>query len=268
MRKIIAVILMLLCVAISYGQTAKKLFKKYKAMPEVMHQEVTDSFSMEMMSGNDSLNSKLTDEERAEILKSIKKVEHLQMVHSDSLLQQLDKDFDALKGYEILMSTSKNRNAEDSAKVFREMFNDVFNPNWSFSVSGKLKGDNVKDVLMRLHVWGKIILVHIDCTIPKDLMNDALSVEGLSFGSDNDADSNMQDAISAYKNGDVLFIIGDEPHPELKTTEQAREYMIKNGINWDGESWFIGEAVKESYPDTDKSVVVKYPYKKKTQDKQ
>ena len=41
--------------------------------------------------------------------------------------------------------------------------------------------------------------------------------------------------------------------------------MKANGIRWNTESWIVGEAVKEKYPNTDKKVVIEFAEKAKEQ---
>ena len=64
------------------------------------------------------------------------------------------------------------------------------------------------------------------------------------------------------KNGNVLFVINGEEHPELHSLNEAKEYMRAHNISWN-ELWVIGAAVKEKYPNTDKKVVIEYSQKEK-----
>ena len=76
---------------------------------------------------------------------------------------------------------------------------------------------------------------------------------------DNDGEVvEMKDVLEEVKNGNVLFVINGKEYPDLHSTEEAAKYMEENDIHFNVESWVVGGAVKEKYPNTDKKVVIEF----------
>ena len=70
--------------------------------------------------------------------------------------------------------------------------------------------------------------------------------------------TDMKDVVKDAKDGNVLFVIDGKEIPELHSFEEAKEYMEKNNFHFNNESWVVGAAVKEKYPNTDRKVVIEY----------
>ena len=75
----------------------------------------------------------------------------------------------------------------------------------------------------------------------------------------------MKDVVKDAKDGNVLFVIDGKEIPELHSFEEAKEYMEKNNFHFNHESWVVGSAVKEKYPNTDKKVVIEFSRQEKKQ---
>jgi hypothetical protein len=66
----------------------------------------------------------------------------------------------------------------------------------------------------------------------------------------------MKEIVKEVEDGNALFVINGEEHPELHSLKEAREYMSNNGFHFNNESWVVDSAVKEKYPHTEKKVVI------------
>ena len=75
----------------------------------------------------------------------------------------------------------------------------------------------------------------------------------------------MKDVLEEVNKGNVLIVIEGKEYPDLQSEKEGTEYMKANGIRWNTESWIVGEAVKEKYPNTDKKVVIEFAEKAKEQ---
>jgi hypothetical protein len=77
--------------------------------------------------------------------------------------------------------------------------------------------------------------------------------------------TDMKDVVKDAKDSNVLFVIDGKEVPELRSFEEAKEYMEKNNFHFNHESWVVGGAVKEKYPNTDKKVVIEFSRQEKEQ---
>ena len=68
----------------------------------------------------------------------------------------------------------------------------------------------------------------------------------------------MKEIVKEVENGNALFVINGEEHPELHSLKEAREHMSNTGFHFNNESWVVGSAVKEKYPHTEKKVVIEW----------
>ena len=68
----------------------------------------------------------------------------------------------------------------------------------------------------------------------------------------------MDDITKDMEKGNVLFVIDGKELPELRSMKEAIEYMEKNNFHFNNESWIVGSAVKEKYPNTNKKVVIEF----------
>lgn len=260
--KQILIIAMLLMACTTQAQTAAKLIEKYRKLPNATY---TDT-SKETLKSYDENPDLITEEERAQLKKSFKKSETVQIEKCDEeLLAQIDKDLKALKGYELLFTTNKNGGSDEDANVFKQMMSDMWNPTIKLKCYGKVKGNMVSDILMRIDMWDTVALLYCDQKMDRELMVKSI-MESDGFGIEVDSDSedvDMKDALEEVKNGNVLFIIGGKEYPDLHSLEEASEYMEAHDIWWNLESWIVGGAVKEKYPNTDKAVVIEFSRKEK-----
>ena len=120
--------------------------------------------------------------------------------------------------------------------------------------------------MVRLEWLNTVALSHIDTKIDRDLMTKALMADGAvvtEFDDDDGEVVEMGDVLEEVKKGNVLIVINGKEYPDLHSTEDAAKYMEANDIHFNVESWIVGGAVKEKYPNTDKKVVIEFSEKDK-----
>lgn len=155
MKKLLLTLTMLLCVSGAFGQTAQKLIAKYKALPNAEYKENTEEVRRNIEENKNEGALGLTGKDYDFVLKHFKKSEYVELVMDDNQTRDLQKDIEALKGYELLVVQNDHKETT---------------PNYRIFVYGKVKGDNVKDLLVRCDISGKTVLQHFDCKVKKDLM--------------------------------------------------------------------------------------------------
>ena len=289
MKKIILSFIVLLSVGSAYSQTADKLMEKYKAVPGAKYENTTK----EILEGLEKEDSILSAEDIAKLKKHFKKSEQVQIQNaSEELLAQINKDIKALKGHELLFETNRNTESELAENALLQMVSDFMNPNIKMQCYGKVDGKMISDLLIRVDIWNTMALSHIDTKIDRDIWmrvlekyNDAISdnetvdnvvvndivddvvddvvVEDADHNKDDIVD--MKSVLQEVKNGNALIVINGEKHPELHSEKDATEYMRAHNIPWNYESWVVGGAVKEKYPNTDKKVVIEFSRQEKEQ---
>ena len=268
MKQLFLSIMMLLCVGSTFGQTADKLMAKWKAIDGAEYQETTAETRKSIEESREKGSAGLSKEEYDFILKNFKKVEQVQMTLDEDQMAQLADDLQALKGYEMLFMQNDNKEPEEGKNLVQNMINQTFNPNSQMRFYGRVKGNIVNDLLIRWDIWGKVVLAHFDGKMKKDLI--LKSIIGCEWGNlvDFEEDENvvdMKDVVKEVKDGNALIVIDGEEHPELHSTKEAHEYMRAHDIQFNNESWIVGGAVKEKYPNTDKKVVIEFTRKEKEQ---
>lgn len=155
MKKLLLSLTLLLCVSGAFGQTAQKLIAKYKAMPNAKYEENTEEVRKYVEENKNEGALGLTGKDYDFVLKHFMKSEYVELVMDDNQTRELQKDIEALKGYELLVVQNDHKETT---------------PNYRIFVYGKVKGDNVKDLLVRCDISGKTVLQHFDCKVKKDLM--------------------------------------------------------------------------------------------------
>ena len=258
MKKILLSLALLLCVGSSFGQTAEKLMEKYKAFPGAEYEETTKATRKSIEESKEKGTGGLSKEDYDFMLKNLKKVEQIQLTLDDDQLEQLNKDFCALKAYETLFMQNDNKEAEKGQNFIQNKINQTFNPNYQMRVYGKVKGNTVNDLLIRWDIWGEVAMAHVNGKFKKDLMLKSILSGDLVNFEEGGNSIDMKDAVKEVKDGNALFVINGEEHPELHSEKDAIEYMSTHNISWNHESWVVGGAVKEKYPNTDKKVVIEY----------
>ena len=253
------IIAMLLMACTIQAQTAAKLIEKYKAFPGAEYLNTTE----ESLKQHDS---DLTPEENAKMKKNFKKSEQVQIQNLDEeQLAQIEQDIKALKGYELLFTANKNTSYDESKNVLKNMIAEVMNPpSVKVRCYGKVKGKTVSDLLVRLEWLNTVALSHVDTKIDKALMTKALMADGALITEYDDEDGEVVDMKDILKESDnALIVINGKEYPDLHSTEDAAKYMEANDIHFNVESWIVGGAVKEKYPNTDKKVVIEFSRKEK-----
>jgi len=259
MRRTLLAILLMGAASCAMAQTAAKLIEKYKAFPGAEYLNTTE----ESLKQHDS---DLTPEENAKMKKNFKKSEQVQMQNLDEeQLAQIEQDIKALKGYELLFTANKNTSYDEDKNILRNMLAEVMNPpSVKVRCYGKVKGKTVSDLLVRLEWLNTVALSHIDTKIDRDLMTKALMADGAVVTEFDDDDGEVVDMKEILKESEnALIVINGKEYPDLHSTEDAAKYMEANDIHFNVESWIVGGAVKEKYPNTDKKVVIEFSEKDK-----
>ena len=267
MKRCIVLMAIALMVSAAFGQTVEELITKYKQMEGAQYQETPkDSLRTEMMKDDELIAQGISKEEIAFIKKNLKRVEQIALELDSTQEKELDRDIKALKDYELLFVANDNNTPEEGGNIVKQMWNNFMNPKSQLSVYGKMKKNMVVDVLLRWDIWGKVVLGHCDCKIKKETLSKAFTTpDGLiSFEQEKNV-VDMKDVLEDVKNENVLIVIGGKEFPDLHSEKEGTEYMKANGIRWNTESWIVGEAVKEKYPNTNKKVVIEFFEKEKEQ---
>ena len=155
MKKLLLTLTMLLCVSGAFGQTSDRLMKKYKAMPNAKYEENTEEVRRNIEENKKKGTFGLAEKDYDFVLKHFKKSEEVELVLDGNQKNELGRDIQALSGYEMLVVQNDHKETT---------------PNYRIFVYGKVKGDNVKDLLVRCDISGKTVLQHFDCKVKKDLM--------------------------------------------------------------------------------------------------
>ena len=195
MKQLLLSLTMLLCVGNAFGQTTAKLIEKYKAIPGAVYENTTQQ-SLKDLDKEDSI---LSVEEIAKLKKNFKKSEQVQIQNvSEELLDQINKDIKALKNYELLFETVRNAGSEtpetsgEPNKLFTKMISDFLNPSIKFQCYGKVNGNMVSDLLVRVDIWNTVALSSIDTKIDRDIWMKALEKSNLSFDSNVEYDKEQE----------------------------------------------------------------------------
>ena len=258
MKQILCIAMLLITTSLQ-AQTAAKLIEKYKAFPGAEYENTTE----ESLKQHDS---DLTAEENARMKKHFKKSEQVQMKNlNEEQLAQIEQDIKELKGYELLFTANKNTSYDEDKNILRNMLAEVMNPpSVKVRCYGKVKGKTVSDLLVRLEWLNTVALSHVDTKIDKALMTKALMADGALITEYDDEDGEVVDMKDILKESDnALIVINGKEYPDLHSTEDAAKYMEANDIHFNVESWIVGSAVKEKYPNTDKKVVIEFSRKEK-----
>ena len=183
MKRTILLMAMALMVNVAFGQTVNKLIEKYRQLPNAQYMD-TSKETLKFYDENP--DPALTEKERAQLKKNFKMSETVQLEKVDEeQLAQLEEDIKALKGYEMLFVTNKNGGSDEDANVLRQMMSEVFNPTIKLQCYGKVKGNKVSDLLMKLKAWETVVLMHIDTKVEKELVvKSIMEKEAVSFESD------------------------------------------------------------------------------------
>ncbi len=211
MKKLLLSLALLLCVGSSFGQTAEKLMEKYKAFPGAEYKEKTEEALKDIIEEGPG---DMSQEDFDFIVKNFKKSEQVQLTLDEAQKEQLDKDLRALKGYEMIFTQNDNKAPEEGKNLVQNMLNQAFSPSYQIRAYAKMKGNILTGTLLRLDMWGKVVLSYT--------------------------------------------VIGGKEHLELRSLDEAKEYMEKNSFHFNHETWVVGKRVKEKYPNTDKKVVIEY----------
>ncbi|MBO7537896.1 MAG: hypothetical protein J6T44_01280 [Prevotella sp.] len=261
MKKIILSFIVLLSVGSAYGQTAEKLMEKYKALEGAQYENTTEESRKSIEENKAGLSQK----DYAYALKHFKKSEQVQLTLDDDQKKQLGKDLQSLRGYEMLFVLNDNKGPEEGKNILQNMINQTFSPDYQFRVYGKVKGDVVNDMLIRFDMWDKVVLLHHIGKIKKDFILKGLYNDNMVQVEEDEDAVNMKDVVNEVKNGNALIVINGDEHPELRSLDEAKEYMEKKNFHFNHESWVVGSAVKEKYPNTDKKVVIEFSRQEKEQ---
>ena len=127
MKKIILSFIVLLSVGSAYSQTAEKLMEKYKAFPNAEYTDNTEESRQGLLESEAKGESGLSAEDYDFILKHFKKSEQVQLKLDEAQKAQLEKDIQALEGYEMLFTQNDNTEPEEGKSLVQSMINSMFN---------------------------------------------------------------------------------------------------------------------------------------------
>lgn len=258
MKKLLLSLALLLCVGSTFGQTPQELMAKYKAFTNAEYKDNTEESRKDLLESEAKGESGLSPEDYDFIRNNFKRSEQVQLVLDDAQKAQLDKDIKALKGYEMLFTQNDNTEPEEGKSLVQSMINSMFNPDFQLRFYGKVKGDIIDGFVARWDIYGKVLLAYMDCKLKKEHLMNAF-FKGYKADLENGIEvTDMSDVVKDAKDGNVLFVIDGKEVPELRSFEEAIEYMEKNNFHFTHESWVVGGAVKEKYPNTDRKVVIEY----------
>ena len=171
MKKLLLSLALLICVGNSFGQTAEKLMEKYKAFPGAEYKEKTEEALKDI---KDEGPGDMSQEDFDFIIKEAQK-------------EQLDKDLRALKGYEMIFTQNDNKAPEEGKNLVQDMLNQAFSPSYQIRAYAKMKGNILTGTLLRLDMWGKVVLSY---TVGKwkkdDFLKSLYNGDAVSFSEDED----------------------------------------------------------------------------------
>jgi len=261
MKRIVILMALALMVSVAFGQTVEKLMVKWKAVPGAEYMETPrDSLLAEMVKDEELIAQGLSEKEIAYIKKNLKRMEQVTLELDEAQRKDLDKDIQSLEGYEQLFVVNENNAPEEGSNILQQMWSQVMNPKSQLCAYGKIKKNVAEGVLLRWDIWNKVVMAHLDTKMKVETLSKALSIDGGLVEIERDKDNvvDMKEMVKEVEAGNVLFVIEGKEHPELHSTEEARDYMIAHEIHWNHETWVVGGGVKEKYPNTDKKVVIEY----------
>lgn len=269
MKRFVLFTALVLCVGGGvFGQTAEKLIAQWKQVQGAEFEEMTERW-FDSITVSQASYYNLTTKDFDLMRKSFKKSEQVLFALDEDRREELERDIQSLKGYETLFVAGDNLESNDSANIQEQMWHNAFTLKYKLAMYGKVKGDIVSDFFVRFGFGNQVGLARMVCKIPKDFLFKMIQ-DGTSFFNDNltysdNADgeeerfpANMIKVQEAVKNGNVLFVIHGEEHPEFRSTEEVKEYIIANNISWTHVSWFFGRGLKEKYPHTDRKVIIEF----------
>ena len=155
MKKLLLSLALLLCVGSSFGQTAEELMEKYKAFPGAEYKEKTEEALKDIIEEGPG---DMSQEDFDFIVKNFKKSEQVQLTLDEAQKEQLDKDLRALKGYEMIFTQNDNKEPEEGKNLVQNMLNQAFSPSYQIRAYAKMKGNILTGTLLRLDMWGKVVL--------------------------------------------------------------------------------------------------------------
>lgn len=263
MKKILLSLVLLLCVCSVFGQDVEKLFEKYKAMPKAQYVENTENVRLHIKEMKKQGDPNISKKDFDYMLKSFKKSEQLEMRLDIDQKKQLEKELQALDGYEMLYML--NNNHQDGVTVIKVIDNTLKavpsnNPDSQIYYYAKVNGDMVEDILIRTCIFNKVLLTHFNCKTRKDIVQKDIFNGGFIATVGEDEDALIGEAVELLKPGNVLFVFNGEEHPELCTEEEINKFLMsKYNEEYNCEqTWYVGEALMKHYPNTDRKIVVEF----------
>ena len=142
------------------GLTVEELMAKYKAFPGAEYKEKTEEALKDIIEEGPG---DMSQEDFDFIVKNFKKSEQVQLTLDEAQKEQLDKDLRALKGYEMIFTQNDNKEPEEGNNVLQNMINQAFSPSYQIRAYAKMKGNILTGTLLRLDMWGKVVLSY---TVP------------------------------------------------------------------------------------------------------
>ena len=158
MKQLLFSLVLLFCVGSVFGQTAERLIKKYKGMKGVQYENITKKIK-------DMKEEDAPDMYRAS--RELTKVEYLSGVFSPDEAEELQKDLDALKGFERVYHEKHNSN-DGPLSMLKGDFK-LFNNIQYYAVE---EGGYFKELIVRIdaddNAGNLVTLIHTKGTIKQE----------------------------------------------------------------------------------------------------
>ena len=167
MKKLLLSMALLLCVGSALGQTADKLMKKYKGMKGVQYENVTKQI-MNLKEEDDP------DVYRAS--RGVTKVEYLSGVLSSDKAEQLQKDLDALKGFERVYQEKHNAN-DGPLSMLKGTFKMFYNVQYYAIEDGEYFKELIARIDADANVGNLVTLIHLKGSIRQEDVPQMIQVE-------------------------------------------------------------------------------------------
>ena len=158
---------MALMVSVAFGQTADKLMKKYKGMKGVQYENITKKI----------MNLKEEDDpDMYRVSRGLTKVEYLSGVLSSDKAEQLQKDLDALKGFERVYHEKHNGN-NGPLSMLKGTFKMFYNVQYYAIEDGEYFKELVARIDADANVGNLVTLIHLKGSIRQEDVPQMIQVE-------------------------------------------------------------------------------------------
>lgn len=262
-------------------QTGSDIINKYKDLPQAMYQDMMPpNYKEAQRNAYETMGREYIPEDvwnaYMEGLKTDEAIVFMPIPKpfDEEKQKELRQELEGLKGYEFVHGVKDDSIPIVSNHPFREVLEVLFpTKSGTTRVYAKTKEEKLLDVMIYGHTPYMDVLKHRAYDISKDVLEkyvaclpamreaaNAQREEAIKARQKADQEDmhNIFMALQAAEDGDCLIVIGGKEHPELKSEEEAREWMEENNIRFQIENVLTGDNLKAKYPQTDKKVVYEF----------